>query len=469
MPVSEYYKPLAKPLQPAPEEPDVEDDEDVDAEDEDEPIDAQGRDLDGNQVIPPPQPYEPAKPMSDMDKIRDLMAQRDQRDQDRLNAFKEQQQNLQSKKDTNIFLAGMDRAGQAIGNFQGKVGETGFQQTAKDYNANIDEQAKQAKENLVTENALGAKPVENQFELLKGRSTELGNQAKEMDISSDAAKLDPASPYSVSLRNFVSKKLGQEFPATLPAVQIEKILPNIQAIYLQERQQEMQQNLRQDDRDFKQKELNQRLGFQKENLQDSRENRAAMLQARLEDQRQNKDTKRIEDLNKKLTEELASSRTTVGRASNGVYAADKIDALLAQTDAQGGKVTPQQLAEIATAMDSMIKGGASTVSGVEHLLPKTAAGKFSDNLSFIQSKPNPVELKEYLDLMRDTIHREKEVSSKTLSDFKQKTVIGYKDLAEKNPAVWQDLMKAHGLDNTGNAASAGQAKVSLKPGEALPP
>lgn len=156
-------------------------------------------------------------------------------------------------------------------------------------------------------------------------------------------------------------------------------------------------------------------------------------------------TKRLDTLNHHLTEETQSSRSTIGRASNGVYSAQKIDALLQQADKQGGAVTPQQLAEIARSLDNMISGGSSTVSGMEHLLPDTAKGRYSNAMSFIQSKPEPVELKEFLNLARDTTNRELDVSKHVIKDYKTKIRSSYDDLAQTAPEAYNRVLKAHGL------------------------
>lgn len=337
------------------------------------------------------------------------------------------------------FIAGLSNSLAAVGNVRGNYAKSTLPEFAneieksdKDYFASRGQMAK-AGLDLAGQGQKGLTDVETM-------------QAKLAEMENTAAKRDPNSEVSKGYRQALAG-LGLTVPENISAEGIEKagLKDAASKAYTKRIQMEGQAQIAK----FKAQEMRAMKDVAREQGNSAREDRR---QAQISD----KATKRFDELSHKLNEDVQSSRTTIGRASNGIYAADKIGSLLDQADAQGGKVTQQQLAEVASALDSMVKGGQATVSGIEHMMPHTLEGKYGDVASFLSSSPKPQELKEYLDMMRDTVKREKAVSQKVIGDYKKKALSSYHDLEKTDPEKYNEIMQAHGL----SGASSGSMQAS---------
>lgn len=343
------------------------------------------------------------------------------------------------------LIAGLTTSANQVGNFRGQAATTNIQDTADRFNKTdqgvLDARNKLAQqgEDSAFKSVRGMNELEDQGfqrdlhpgqmqqQQLQNQHAGLQNQATQqninigdLDFKNKKDLNDPNSGLSVYTRDFMKTiAKGQPVSDTMTAAQAGTLLPMIE---------------------------------QKYKMDESNASRRDMANIRAEAARDGKAAasgekvqKRFDVVNKSLTDEVSNTRSTVGKASNGIYAASKIESLLDQAKAQGGRVTTPQLAEIASALDGMIKGGQATVSGIEHMMPNTLASKYGDVVSFLRSSPQPAELKEYLTMMADTVKREKETSKKLLSDYRQKMLSVNQDLAKADPDKWHEMMKSHHL------------------------
>ena len=174
-----------------------------------------------------------------------------------------------------------------------------------------------------------------------------------------------------------------------------------------------------------------------------------MLQnERMDLARQEKEEKvtntRFDNLNKMLSAEIARKNTSFGQNADIVQRADAIQALVADTQ-NLNKLTPNQVAEIAKSLDTMISRGSSTVSGVKTLMPSTIAGDKAKIQAYITNQLSGANQGQFVKQLLDTVGRERQTAVNNIKKTKKSLLGSSRDLAEKNPGKWADLMGAHGL------------------------
>lgn len=391
-----------------------------------------------------PAPGVSQNPQNDLDerqKLRDYMSKKYGTDVTKgQQQFEENQinpQDLQAQQDRarqRDLIAGLSESAAQIGNYRGQYTKSDVPNFSNELNKS-DQDVLAGKQQL-------AKAGQSRAEAGRKGLADLTtfDKANE-DLALAHEKRDPDSEISKGYRESL-KSLGLDVPDTMTADAIErtKMADVAKTTYAKRIQMEGQADIA--------KYRAQEQGARAKEASEARQSASADRQNAALDA---KNTKRFDDLSKLLKEEAQSSRSTIGKAANGVFSANKITSLLDQADAQGGKLTNPQMAEIASSIDSMIKGGASTVSGTEHMMPKTLVQKYGDMATFLTSNPQPQEMKLFIKQMRDTVEREKSVSNAAIDTYKKKSLSSYHDLQKADPEKWNDIMAAYGLNENDTA------------------
>ncbi len=262
----------------------------------------------------------------------------------------------------------------------------------------------------------------NQNKYWEAQKTRAGEDVEQFQARGKKELDDPGSAASVNMREFAKPmlaKLGIKMPDNVSYSQMEKISPMVVKMF---------------------------------DAQESREQRSDILKDRQAERslvKEGKDdekiSKRASELNNKLVEEAASSRSAFGKAANIRRSAEAIDTLIDQIPDKNN-IDNRQIYELARSLDAMLSSGAATISGSEHLIPKTSSGDLAKIQEYITGIPKGAKQAEFIKRMQETVHRERDLASKQIRTAKDKFVAGYGDVKQKSPEKYKDIMKAHGMD-----------------------
>lgn len=239
-------------------------------------------------------------------------------------------------------------------------------------------------------------------------------------IMKDNEKDDPNSPMSQMFRQY-AKQFGVNVKGDFTASQGEKLLPYV----------------------FKGFEANEARNAKHEDtaikLLELQDNKDSKRQAKLDDTA----TKRFDDLNKKLTSEIASSRSAFGRGANTVRSAEAIERLAGGTDPNN--LDTRQITEIARNLDSMLSNGSPSISGMNKLIPNTAMGSAAKIEEWLLSKPRGAQQGEFVKRMLDTVTREKNLAREQLQRTQGSILGSYTDLQKNYPDKFKDVLASHDI------------------------
>lgn len=390
--------------------------------------------------------------------------------------------NQRAQASANNLLAGLSQSAQKIGNFQGKVSDSTIPDFVKGQNQ-INQDFLKGREGLSDEgykNAAGAvkgiEGIDTQQDTLAKMQAE--TDARKAAAKQAAVKADPNSDISQFYRDNL-KKMGVNVGDNISAAQIEPKFANLQGAYEKDQDRQLKEKVATMDLQAKHEDVQSQIqgkqqdrAAQREFLQANKDQAAADREAAAQEKHDaalsDKDTKRFDTLNKALTDEIQSGRSTVGRASTGILAANSVDTLIKQAEAQGGKASYQQLYEVARSLDSMIAKGASTNTGLEHIFPDSLKADMAKTQSYVNGKPVMFDVKDYMKLFKDTVDREKGVSNDAIKEYQNKALSSYKDLKKKDPEKWDEIMSSHGLIPPKDQDDAAAAPKTTPPREWTP-
>lgn len=132
----------------------------------------------------------------------------------------------------------------------------------------------------------------------------------------------------------------------------------------------------------------------------------------------------------------ARSGTALGQAANSVRRAEALQAFAAVPDTN--KLTGAQMQELASSLDSIIRGGNTSKGTIEKLVPKTARSSAAKTLEWITNEPQGTKQKEFIDIMLKAADREKTIGLKQIQDWQARRaamVRKAKDLPEFKAAL----------------------------------
>lgn len=166
---------------------------------------------------------------------------------------------------------------------------------------------------------------------------------------------------------------------------------------------------------------------------------------KVEEKQSQFDTKRFDELGKRLTSETASSRSAFGKASNNIRAAEAIEALGEQYKDKG-QLDRRQVYELARSLDTLLSQGQGTISGAAHLIPNTYSGDVSKITEYILNIPKGARQGDFVKRTLETVNREKELAKKQIERTQGKILGPYKETLRRNPDKARDILAPHGLE-----------------------
>jgi len=195
------------------------------------------------------------------------------------------------------------------------------------------------------------------------------------------------------------------------------------------------------------------------------ENRKAMTQIKIEEKQDQMDTKRLDDLGKRLTSEIGSSRSAFGKAANNIRSAEAIEALANQYKDKG-ELDTRQVYELARSLDTLLSSGQGTITGTAHLIPNTYSGDLAKIVEYITNIPKGAAQGEFVKRTMETVEREKELAKEQIMKTQKKIMGPYIETLRRRPESARNILDPHGLgfmlDNEGSSEEAPDSAKAKK-------
>jgi hypothetical protein len=168
--------------------------------------------------------------------------------------------------------------------------------------------------------------------------------------------------------------------------------------------------------------------------------------------------KRWSEFSNKSNAQSASSRSAFGKAANISRAAEALEGTVANYP-DLNNLDSRQIAEIAKGLDSILSQGGSTVSGSEHLIPKSAQGKVASLHEYLSGLPKGAQQGAFVKRLLDTVQKEKEIANKQIEKISNRIGVGYEDLKKADPEHFNRVVIGDSGDDQ-SVESQSQSKVS---------
>lgn len=264
----------------------------------------------------------------------------------------------------------------------------------------------------------------------KGEVADLEQKNIQMQQVKDAA--DPASNISELYRNLAVKMgMNPDQVKNASALALEKTLGPL------ERYMTAQEAMR-----LREQSMAESRALRLQQMDIARQNHEDMMNERNE-RHMDQD---FMNMGNKINAGLASSRNGLGQAQRIVNQAERIQQLIDQARTQKGGPDSRQMRELATSLDSMLKGGMSTVRGTDELMPQTARGKYKSFLEYVTNEPQGQDMNAFMERVADTVQREKDVAEAQRRQIQQQLFGGYQHLSRKDPERYKSALQNYGLD-----------------------
>jgi hypothetical protein len=137
----------------------------------------------------------------------------------------------------------------------------------------------------------------------------------------------------------------------------------------------------------------------------------------------------------------------LGASQKRVNSANRVLALV--DDGKGGvrDLDKREVMELATSLQSLLSPGGHSQAEVEHLVPQTYQGDVQGYLEKLSGEPNGLGMRKFVEKMRHTVERERDVSHEAMLSAQYGAVPGVlSGLYKSNPERAKALLKARGLN-----------------------
>lgn len=136
----------------------------------------------------------------------------------------------------------------------------------------------------------------------------------------------------------------------------------------------------------------------------------------------------------------AEVRSAFGRAALGLQAGNKLEMLVgkAATDLkQANELPPQMVAELATGLASMVKGGAATIADIDHFLPKTLGMDAAQLKQYVTNGVQGAEAGKFVQLYTKTVARERAEAQLEVNETVLNRAQGNMSLYKEDPDLFK--------------------------------
>lgn len=235
---------------------------------------------------------------------------------------------------------------------------------------------------------------------------------KDLLVQQEMEKEDPNSPISKRMRE-IAKPMFDKLNMTMPEVSyntIKENFPQFTKMYDSQIVKDLSAEKKQQEQTFK---------LEKE------------------------DTKRFDKLSKEMDPSRASGRSQLGVDAKNVAVIENAKALLAGTK-NLNDIDSRQVYEVVRLLDRVVSGGNPTISASEHLDPQTFQRQFQSFWEKFTNERKGAKAGSFLKANIETFDRELEKAKQRLENSARAATASYKDLMEKYPEKWDEIMADHG-------------------------
>jgi hypothetical protein len=150
----------------------------------------------------------------------------------------------------------------------------------------------------------------------------------------------------------------------------------------------------------------------------------------------------------KLTYDLTKGWTgrsgQAGKVQEKINNADAVQQLLDQGKTQDGGLDSRQMEEAALAAGRLL--GATAMSQVQALLPKTLLGKAMSVAEFIDNNPHGAQQQAFANRLEETVKREKNLALDQKREYQISMLGAHQGLAKRNPEAYKAELIRQGID-----------------------
>jgi hypothetical protein len=184
-----------------------------------------------------------------------------------------------------------------------------------------------------------------------------------------------------------------------------------------------------------------------------------------------KTDKRFSDFAKTVSN--PTTRNALGSFGKNLASADRIKVLTdsytngakpgsPEEIAALNKLSSQQAEEVTKSLDSLLSGGASTISGADHLRFQTLASQWADLKQKYKNQPEGAELGAFLSRAMETVSRERDYNSKQVDRILSGLGEGFSDLRKKDEGRFRTILNS--AYDKGDSASVTKSVAPPAPG-----
>lgn len=156
-----------------------------------------------------------------------------------------------------------------------------------------------------------------------------------------------------------------------------------------------------------------------------------------------KDNERFDKMNKLITAEVASSRSTFGTHAKTLASTGNIRALMEGRDVND--LDSREVYEVAKSLDRVLSQSNATISGTEKLTPHTARMWLGKALEFVSNKRISAGAGSFMNQFYTNLDREEKRAVEQIKISQKALLSSFKDLKQKDPDKWKLIMKTHDL------------------------
>jgi hypothetical protein len=266
-------------------------------------------------------------------------------------------------------------------------------------------------------------PVEDLKKTKESEKSDINLKAAKFQLADETQQRDPNSEISKALRKFildqgsVAGMKGLVIPEGLSYKSLEGMYGHITDVF--------------------------NAKLKSDTLKESIRQRQQDKQFRISEQVSAQDEKSAKLLQKDLDPNM-NSRGNMAKNQARIDAAERLEALAVEKDGQFVNLTPQQMNELASGLDTLISSNPS-ISGREHLTPESKSKWIANRLQWLTDNPRGADQIAFTANMVDTIRREKEVAQGQIRRVQKERLAAHKGLKQRNPNLYNDIISSYGL------------------------
>lgn len=156
------------------------------------------------------------------------------------------------------------------------------------------------------------------------------------------------------------------------------------------------------------------------------------------------DDRRAESLKKDLDPNQARGGN-LALNQKRVDAAERLEALVTDTNGMMINLTPQQMNELASGLDAMISANPS-IAGREHLTPESKSKWVAEKLQWLTDSPQGADQMAFIRNMSDTVAREKSIAQRQVQKAQKQRLSAHTSLKKDNPELYNEILSSYGLN-----------------------